>query len=219
MKRVEFALYKDIERLAFPMERIKSRMELLTLLLETLRFSLTDKPLANVHNSEKFLFYVADMQRLFFYKENKYISISLPFSLYQTDAGISFAYDGIVIDSEIISNILRIINDTDLGSDSIMDMAILVDEVKKINIWKIIRHLMTYEIGYIRYDDDIIGYKDAKKNGCPLRHPRFHLDICLAQSATFKVGLERELSNDEFIQILDNKVDRWFLKKINNLRH
>lgn len=216
MKRVEFELFIDIERLAFPMERIKTRMELLTLLLETLRFSLIAKPIGDVHRSNKFLFYVADMQRLFFYKENKYISISLPFTLYQSDASISFAYDGIVIDTELISNILRIINDPDFVSDSIMDMAIVVDDVKKPNIWKIIKHLMTYEIGYVRYDNDIIRYNEAKKEGFPFRHPRYHLDICLAQSTTFKVGLEHELATDEFIQILDNKENRWFLKQKNN---
>ena len=35
----------------------------------------------------------------------------------------------------------------------------------------------TYELGYIRYDDDIDGFKEAAKKGVPKQHPRYHYDV------------------------------------------
>ncbi|MCD8387768.1 MAG: hypothetical protein LUD17_12895 [Bacteroidales bacterium] len=76
-----------------------------------------------------------------------------------------------------------------------------------------IYRLMTYDMGYVRYDDDKKGFEEAKQAGHPQRHPRHHLDTHLSTESTFKKGLEGAIARDKFIEILNNKVDRWTLKE------
>ena len=64
---------------------------------------------------------------------------------------------------------------------------------------------MTYELGYIRYDDDIDGFKEAAKKGVPKQHPRYHYDVNYSQQAAFKIGLDKKITPDKFIQLLEDR--------------
>lgn len=69
-------------------------------------------------------------------------------------------------------------------------------------------HLMTYEIRYIRYDDDVEGYENACRAGVPKRHPRYHYDVNLDSQAAFKIGLPTQLSPEKFVDFLDDTKER-----------
>ena len=79
---------------------------------------------------------------------------------------------------------------------------------------------MTYELGYIRYDDDINGFKEAAQKGVPKQHPRYHYDVNYSQQAAFKIGLDKKITPDKFIQFLDDTLDRKSLRGwCNNVKY
>ena len=65
-------------------------------------------------------------------------------------------------------------------------------------------------LSFLDYDEK--GFLDAQKRGTPHIHPKHHLDINFSNSSTFKSGLIKKISQQEFIDIVDNKKKRWFLK-------
>jgi hypothetical protein len=68
------------------------------------------------------------------------------------------------------------------------------------------------EDGYIRYDMNEVGYKEAKEKGFEHRHPLNHLDVFYTSKATFKLGLKKAIINDEFIDYLNIKTDCKYLQ-------
>lgn len=42
-------------------------------------------------------------------------------------------------------------------------------------------------------------------------HPKHHLDINFSNSSTIKNGLSKKISQQDFIDIVDNKKNRWEL--------
>ena len=47
----------------------------------------------------------------------------------------------------------------------------------------------------------------------PKKHPRYHYDVNLDSQATFKLGLSRQITPDDFVDFLDNKKDRAVLRE------
>jgi hypothetical protein len=66
-------------------------------------------------------------------------------------------------------------------------------------------YLLKYDLGYLRYDFDP-EHEDGKI------HPLNHLDICLDDSATYKIGLDREISFRDMKDILDLTTECWYFK-------
>lgn len=70
----------------------------------------------------------------------------------------------------MISNLCTVIESEDFNQNSSFDFFSPIfereEEFSK-DFWHILRYLMTYELGYIRYDDDIDGFKEAAKRGFP----------------------------------------------------
>ena len=72
------------------------------------------------------------------------------------------------------------------------------------NFLGFLRELLLMEDGYIRYD-----YDEEHKNGD--LHPLNHYDLFYSSHATFKIGLNAILSEDEFVDLLDIKSDCKYL--------
>ena len=70
-------------------------------------------------------------------------------------------------------------------------------------------YLLKYDLGYIRYDID-----PEHENG--KLHPLYHLDICLDNSATYKIGLNQEIRFDNFKDILDTATESWYIYRGQN---
>ena len=75
-------------------------------------------------------------------------------------------------------------------------------ETKNVNFWKIFSYLLSCDLGYLRFDYDEKGFLDAQKRGIPHIHPKHHLDINFSNSSTFKSGLIKKISQQEFIDII-----------------
>lgn len=214
MKRFEYKLETALLNIVFPEHRINDRKELLMILLETVRYVLIEKPIhKNTKLLQKFVLYVDDMQRVFYFNNHKYYSIALPFSLHIMNNDIGFTFCGTRIDSELISIIISVLQSDNYISDSPWDLVEILDENKTdhYNIWEIFKYLMTYDLGYLRFDQDDFAYQEAKQRGAPNSHPECHIDVNFSNASTYKCGLRHRITQQEFIDIVDNKKDCWFL--------
>ncbi|MGQ2286640.1 hypothetical protein ACT5YT_05175 [Leuconostoc suionicum] len=68
--------------------------------------------------------------------------------------------------------------------------------------WNLIYMLLTFEIGYIRYD---IDPEHEKEN-----HPKNHFDINLSNSVKF--GIKQNIQSSEFIHFLNSKENVYYIK-------
>ena len=213
MKRMVFELKDALCNMAFPEARINNRKELLLILLESCRYMMYNLQVPNADC--KFMLIVDDMNRLFFCKEKKMFSIAFPFHVHVNDADLSLDYNQIKIDSQIISQICQILESEEYDSESALDFVTPIADIQERSnkdFWIILKHLLTYEIGYIRYDDDLEHFKEASRVGYPKRHPRYHFDINLSSHSVYKVGLGNKISPDKFVEFLDDTKDRWVVK-------
>ncbi|HDH4246564.1 TPA: hypothetical protein PI220_002622 [Staphylococcus aureus] len=156
------------------------------------------------------------IQRIFFYNnypdyngKTMYTiqSFSFPFKI-EIDKEIKLNYTisnyNLELDAYYISKITTIINLIDTeeqtwGDDWVQEMFDIIYDEKEPNInqlFYIINDLLTYDFGYLRFDNDP---KHEKEN-----HPRYHFDIHLDNKTTFKVGINNILNIDQFIKIVDN---------------
>lgn len=83
------------------------------------------------------------------------------------------------------------------------------DEFTMEQMWTLFSYLLKYDLGYIRYDID-----PEHENG--KLHPLYHLDICLDNSATYKIGLNQEIRFDNFKDILDTTTESWYIYRGQN---
>lgn len=97
MKRLDYKLEGDLLIKAFPKHRIDERRELLIILLEAIRYIfIADKIEEKDKATDRLVLYIDDMQRLFFFSENKYYSIMLPFTMKIDNDVVTFYYCGII---------------------------------------------------------------------------------------------------------------------------
>lgn len=216
MKKYQFELPKSISEIFFPKLRMKDKAQMLLILLEATRHMLfASKSLKD--EKEKIVLQVDKMSRLFFFKENKYYSIVFPFNVYENETKLRFTFnDEYEIDSQLISNVISIITSDSFDFKCSLDFAEPIYEIENDfddNFWTILRELLLIEVGYIRYDKDEIGHKKAKDEGEEHRHPLNHYDIFYSNKASFKLGLTNEISDEDFIDLLNTKTDCKYLKK------
>ena len=213
MKKFKFGMMGNLMHIAFPNKLVKSRQDLLIILLESCRFMIQN-PVVD-HADNLLMLVVNDMNRLFFCTEKKMFSISFPFNV-ECYPAIHINYQGIDIDSSMISNLCSFLSSSEFGANSSYDFVTPILEQEDNNssndFWIVLKHLLTYEIGYVRYDDDIEGFKVACNAGIPKCHPRYHYDVNLSQQAAFKIGLDKKLTPDKFVEFLDDTKERKVLK-------
>ncbi|EHR1164265.1 hypothetical protein KS876_003310 [Vibrio parahaemolyticus] len=159
--------------------------------------------------SGKMVVNVNKMSRLSFYCDDKYYSINFPFRVVDGRNGslevISSALG--TIDSVTINNVLSLIEDdssfykgcVSFFADEVMDIT-----ASNSGFWQLLKDVFMTECGYLRYDYD-------EKNANGRAHPLHHLDIHYGNSSTFKVGLNKRIEPELFIDILDVTTDSHYL--------
>lgn len=211
MKKMIFELKDALYDLAFKDELMKNRLPILILVIESCRFMMHNEQVVNANH--RFMLVVDDMNRLFFSKEGKMFSIMFPFHVNEYPT-IRFDLNNLPLDGKMLSDVNRFLESGVLDEEDPIDFFDTIDNLQDENpdFWVVVKHLMTYEIGYIRYDDDPNAFRKASKRGVPKQHPRYHYDINLDSQATFKIGLQRQLTPDAFVDFLNNKKDRDVVK-------
>ncbi|MBB6004989.1 hypothetical protein [Arcicella rosea] len=199
----------------FPKERIKTKLQVVEILLEACRYILYNEKKENVKSDNKIIVQKNKMNRLFFVGDSKMYSIYFPFNLHYEDGiEIKINYKNLIdIDSYTISNLLSIIKNPAILSENCLDfLDPILDFENQDNYWSILRDLLFSEDGYIRYDKDEQGYKKAKNSNQEHHHPLHHLDIFYTNHVTFKLGLEKEIFEIELIDTLDRNTNCKYLK-------
>lgn len=214
MKKFEFEIGPSIFGKLFPTHRVKTKLEILNILLEAVRYSLSYDPNEIKSSKGKMILIIDKMSRIFFYTDNKAYSIAFPFFTIDNNEEIRFSFENIEVDAYLISNLISVIMDGSFMDGCSIDLSeSLIDfEIENENFWLILRELLLYEEGYIRYDHDIVGFNEAREKGYEHRHPLNHFDLFYTNKATFKVGIENKINTDEFIEILNIKTDCKYMK-------
>jgi hypothetical protein len=149
--------------------------------------------------------------RLFFFQKEKYFSIFLPFTYREENGELFFYYNSVEIDSTFSSALLSLLRYA--SGNVIAGLEDFEGEIDAVNeglvnpgqLNLIYRSLLSEEFGYLRYDFD-------EKNENGKLHPLNHLDINYSNSATYKLGLENMLCEEDFIDVLNVKTDCWYLR-------
>ncbi len=213
MKRFDFSLNEAMVTKFFPHYRIKTKSHLIEILMEAARFILIQNDpefKLSDHKAEgKMVLFVDNMSRLFFFTNNKYYSIALPFYVTEEEGQIKISFKNqINITPRLISQVITIIKCDEFKEQCSLDFVTPICEIEEEcdeNFWIFLRELLLMEDGYIRYDYDLKEYEKAKENGNEHTHPLNHYDLFYSSNTTFKIGLKSELSQDEFIDFLNTK--------------
>jgi hypothetical protein len=216
MKKFEFKISHFAIDSFFPKARIKTKLQVLEILMEATRYILVNPEIDKNNIAGKIILLIDKMSRLFFLHEGKYYSIVFPFLTRHYDNKLLFSFQNEVeIDSQLISNILSIIKGSSFNTICSLDFADSIYNFEteyNENFWVFLRELLLHEDGYIRYDKDLTGYLEAKTKGEERKHPLNHFDVCYSSSATYKIGIDRDLSEGDFVDLLDIKTDCRYLK-------
>jgi hypothetical protein len=204
---------KLIERQIFPFKEneffypVRDKIDYARLIIYTARYLLLNMPTGDVECNSKMKLCIDKMSRLFFYKENKYFSLSFPFSVQIEEDEITdiSTLTGKSINSKSISSVISIIEDSKFKlNPSLTDYYIESDTAENVGVM-ILEEIFQSEPAYIRYDNDPVN-----ENG--KLHPLNHLDINYSSYGTYKLGLEKEIETVLFDDVLNIRTDCFFLK-------
>ena len=208
MKKYVFELKDSLFDMAFGERMLKERKDILLIILEVCRYMMYNPQVVNADN--KVMLIVSDMNRFFFCTKKKMFSVMCPFHVNDYPS-IVFDFNQIPVDSAMLSFIVKFLCSAEYKTETAFDfIAPIEDEQERGNkdCWVVVRHLLTYELGYIRYDDDIEGFNKACREGHPKRHPHYHYDINIDSQATYKLGLSGQITPEKFVDFVDNNKDR-----------
>ncbi|MGW8114021.1 hypothetical protein ACVS9P_02360 [Caproicibacterium sp. NSD3] len=209
MKRFEFALSDSLyEQSLLP---IRTKYDILILLAHTIKF-LVSSPLSQQtpeENSRKMILYIDKMSRLLFCVKNKIFTFQFPLQVQIPSDGndcLSVYYgDFLKIDSIVSSLLLAVFEQKDIfkGSLENIDQKVLQeivdnewDDINWDGLCELIKHLVLFEPGYLRYDHDI-------KHANGELHPEHHLDFFFSQNNVLKIGLRSGVESEWMLDLLN----------------
>ena len=216
-KELTFTMSQQIIDMAS--KPLRKREDAILLLLYTIRMFDLDKSELNIHN-ESIRISINKMNRIFYLLKGKMFSMQFPFRIENNDIqnGIRI-YDsvtGILINATTLSFLIGLfeqINRPETDFETVFEIMMETeqndDEFTMEQMWTLFSYLLKYDLGYIRYDID-----PEHENG--KLHPLYHLDICLDNSATYKIGLNQEIRFDNFKDILDTTTESWYIYRGQN---
>lgn len=188
---------------------IREKKDVILLLIETIKF-IKASPSISEDTGAKITIIISKMSRIFYILNDKYFSIIFPFKLEVNEteyrfflkSGTELTYEFLSKITELIKNevFFKTFNDF---IDEIFDKSNTFPNLEE-EIWDFIKEICFLEYGYLRYD-----YDPEHENGN--FHPLNHLDINYSNRTTFKLGLSKEIATQEFIEILDNTLERKFI--------
>ena len=236
MKKFEFNIHKGQIEKFFPKKRIKTKAQIIEILMESLQLILQNNTIPEEKIGGTITLVIERMSRLFFTskKDKKIYSIVFPFFIESIDDSFvvklqKFEYldyiesendSFIEIDYQLISNVLSFIKCDNFKEQCSLDFITPIDEYEQYdkNFWIFLRELLLMEDGYIRYDYDEKNYKKVLKNGEQHFHPLNHYDLFYSSNATFKIGLLDEISSNDIIEFLDIRKECQYLVNFSNIK-
>lgn len=217
MKEIKVNMTKKFLRLST--RAIRSKAQIIELLLETiplLQYSeVVERPEENY-----ILLRIDRMKRLFFVIENKIFSFNFPFSIdfgengdtlriYDSSTDIEISGLNYVTLTTAFKEIFMKNEDygvTDLDSEIMSILEKFDQEPNKDSIWQILKSLLTFEAGYLRYD-----YDEERENGD--LHPLNHIDVNYSSGGTFKLGIKSSIVCTDFVDIVNVNTNSFYISK------
>lgn len=207
MLRYDFKIPKYTEEKFF--FSIREKKDVILLLIETIKF-IKASPYISEDTDAKITITISRMSRIFYILNNKYFSIIFPFRIETDEKEYRFFLkDGTELTYEFLSKITELIKNEAFFKtfedfiEEIFDKNNILPNLEE-KIWDFIKEICFLEYGYLRYDYDL-----EHENGN--FHPLNHLDINYSNRTTFKLGLSKKITTQEFIEILDNTLERKFI--------
>jgi hypothetical protein len=197
---------KVIERTILPFQNenfffpIRDKIDYIRVLMHSTRMLLMENEQQGLRCGY-FKLIIDKMNRLFFYSNDKYFSISFPFNVLLDDKKKNCiktieTYSRKEIDFQTISGVFAVLNDTQfLQKHSLIDYYIIPNSLDEDGI-SILEEILQFEPAYVRYDFD-----KEHENG--KFHPLHHLDINYSTYGTFKLGLNNAI-NEIYFENLHN---------------
>lgn len=209
MKNFTFQL--DVNQAEWVFKPIRTKLDVINILMRVIKIMLSYQIPAKTQIAGHFNLSVDVMSRLFFVSQKKFYSINFPFLVSGELGNFRFYnHHHQDINSKSTSSILGFINEDGIFDEpDVLDFAVPVVGASSddIDLWALLRELLLWEEGYIRYDDDPVH-----DNGD--LHPRYHLDVFYSSAATFKLGFRKSIEHVAFADILDvNTNCRFFAPK------
>lgn len=185
---------------------IRDKIEYARLIVHSARLLLLNVDSNGVNTNSTLKLIVDRMSRLFFYKENKFFSISFPFNTI-IDANEILeinTYSGKRVDNHTISSVISILNNDQFKlNPSPVDFWIETN-MSDLSGLSLLEEIFLFEPSYIRYDNDT-------KNESGKLHPLHHLDVNYSSSGTYKIGLNGVIQSNYFENILNITTECSFL--------
>ena len=211
-KEFTFKMSKQI--LEMSSKPLRTREEAILLLLYTIRMFDVSQ-FIDEERSDQVIISIDKMNRIFYLIANKIFSMQFPFRVeYDSEQENNVLYDsvtGTVISPMVLSFLIEAFEkmkrrevDFDTIFEIIMEPEVNDEGFTSKTMWQLISYLLKYDLGYLRFDVDS-EHQDGKI------HPLNHLDICLDRSATYKIGLEKEIEFKNMKDILDITTECWYL--------
>lgn len=198
MKRVSFGLdQRQVQQL---FSAVREKSDVIRLIMNLIKIMLINDELPPDRRCGDLVLHVSQMSRVLLFTESKFFSVNFPFAVYLDEGVLRFSSihcDD--VDNKVTSEILSIFNkSSSVRGDDIYSFAEAIFETQddNSNFWGLVRELMMFEDGYLRYDHDPV-----RANG--RHHPLHHLDICYSSAATYKVGLNTPLDSLAFEDLLN----------------
>lgn len=185
---------------------IRDKIDYARLLLNSAKLLLLDADGGKAASSASLRLLVGKMSRLFLYKPGKFFSVSFPFNVRVDGEKVSSitSHLGNEVESYSISCALAILNDEKFRlMPSPIDFWVDTDSSELVGL-TLLEEIFFSEPAYIRFDTD-----PERENG--KLHPLNHLDINFSSYSTYKVGLNREMYEKDFEDMLDITTDCSFL--------
>lgn len=204
---------------------IRERYGIIRIIVEACEYVIDNqyKELLNINEitpETKAFIFIDKMTRLFIVEDKQIFSVVFPFNVNLIESKVTFrhfeinhsvlaAINSIVHESMELYNIESLI---DCIWENTKEMELTTEEKQIVD--QIIYHLMSYEMGYIRYDVDPINAQKYNERGKLNIHPENHFDINYTSSATYKVGLKSAITMPDFVDFLNINTDCWFVKSL-----
>lgn len=208
MKRYSFDLDERLVKDFF--SPIRTKKDVVTLLMKSIKLMLINETIDKKRSCGELLLVVSKMSRLFYFSDNKFFSITFPFSVTENVGQFEFSSKSVkIIDSKVTSDVIGVISQN--GFQEIECALEFVDPIVEISdyeqfFWPFLLNLFMYEDGYIRYD-----YDEKFEKGD--HHPLNHYDIFYSSLSTFKIGLRNRLEADTMLEFLDSNEICHYLEK------
>lgn len=186
---------------------VRNRMDVIKIVIKTCELIIDEQYSICEHIrdvKDKSFIYMDKMKRIVISTENQLFSIGFPFNVDIDNVKITYLNNTITINNHILSVIESLINvlDERCSIEEILEKIWeeegfeQASDAEKYSICTLITVLLSYEVGYIRYD-----YDDVHENG--KLHPLNHFDVNYSTNTTYKIGANKKLDIELFLKLLD----------------